>query len=75
MRFPGFWKLHQPMGRHGLLPAGTAIRFSAVPGPQQVARSTPELKAAFERGFEEILAAGGGGAGKRPSSNEGSVFE
>jgi len=28
---------------------------------QEVARSTPELKAAFERGFEEILAAGGGG--------------
>jgi TetR/AcrR family transcriptional repressor of nem operon len=27
---------------------------------QEVARSTPELKAAFERGFEEILAAGGG---------------
>jgi TetR/AcrR family transcriptional repressor of nem operon len=26
----------------------------------EVARSTPELKAAFERGFEEILAAGGG---------------
>ncbi len=28
---------------------------------QEVARSTPELKAAFERGLEEILAAGGGG--------------
>jgi TetR/AcrR family transcriptional repressor of nem operon len=27
---------------------------------QEIARSTPELKAAFERGFEEILAAGGG---------------
>jgi TetR/AcrR family transcriptional regulator, transcriptional repressor for nem operon len=27
---------------------------------QEVARSTPELKAAFERGFEEILDAGGG---------------
>ena len=27
---------------------------------QEVARSTPELKAAFERGFEEILAAKGG---------------
>src|SRR5277367_2477441 len=27
---------------------------------QDVARSTPELKAAFERGFEEILAARGG---------------
>lgn len=27
---------------------------------QEVARSTPELKAAFERGFEEILAAQGG---------------
>src|SRR6201987_5431030 len=27
---------------------------------QEVARSTPELKAAFERGFEEILSAGGG---------------
>jgi TetR/AcrR family transcriptional regulator, transcriptional repressor for nem operon len=26
----------------------------------EVARSTPELKAAFERGFEEILSAGGG---------------
>jgi len=26
----------------------------------EVARSTPEIKAAFERGFEEILAAGGG---------------
>jgi TetR/AcrR family transcriptional repressor of nem operon len=28
-------------------------------GPE-VARSTPELKAAFERGLEEILSAGGG---------------
>jgi TetR/AcrR family transcriptional repressor of nem operon len=28
-------------------------------GPE-VARSTPELKAAFERGFEEILSAQGG---------------
>ena len=28
---------------------------------QEVARSTPELKAAFERGFEEILSASGGG--------------
>lgn len=27
---------------------------------QEVARSTPELKTAFERGFEEILSAGGG---------------
>ena len=27
---------------------------------QEVARSTPELKAAFERGFEEILATRGG---------------
>lgn len=27
---------------------------------QEVARSTPELKAAFERGFEEILFATGG---------------
>ena len=27
---------------------------------QEVARSTPELKAAFERGFEEILSARGG---------------
>jgi TetR/AcrR family transcriptional repressor of nem operon len=27
---------------------------------QEVARSTPDLKAAFERGFEEILSAGGG---------------
>jgi TetR/AcrR family transcriptional repressor of nem operon len=27
---------------------------------QEVARSTPELKAAFERGFEEILSASGG---------------
>jgi TetR/AcrR family transcriptional repressor of nem operon len=27
---------------------------------QQVARSTPELKTAFEQGFEEILSAGGG---------------
>ena len=27
---------------------------------QEVARSSPELKAAFERGFEEILSAGGG---------------
>ena len=27
---------------------------------QEVARSTPELKTAFERGFEEILAAKGG---------------
>jgi len=27
---------------------------------QEVARSAPELKAAFERGFEEILSAGGG---------------
>jgi TetR/AcrR family transcriptional repressor of nem operon len=27
---------------------------------QEVARSTPELKATFERGFEEILAAGNG---------------
>ena len=27
---------------------------------QEVARSTPELKAAFERGFEEILSAQGG---------------
>jgi TetR/AcrR family transcriptional regulator, transcriptional repressor for nem operon len=27
---------------------------------QEIARSTPELKAAFERGLEEILAAGGG---------------
>ena len=27
---------------------------------QEVARSTPELKAAFERGFEEILSANGG---------------
>ena len=27
---------------------------------QEVARSTPELKAAFQRGFEEILAANGG---------------
>jgi TetR/AcrR family transcriptional regulator, transcriptional repressor for nem operon len=27
---------------------------------QEVARSTPELKSAFERGFEEILAAGDG---------------
>ena len=27
---------------------------------QEVARSTPELKAAFERGFEEIVAARGG---------------
>ena len=27
---------------------------------QEVARSTPELRAAFERGFEEILAAKGG---------------
>src|ERR1700740_830696 len=27
---------------------------------QEVARSTPELKAAFERGLEEILSAGGG---------------
>jgi TetR/AcrR family transcriptional regulator, transcriptional repressor for nem operon len=27
---------------------------------QEVARSTPELKAAFERAFEEILAARGG---------------
>jgi TetR/AcrR family transcriptional repressor of nem operon len=26
---------------------------------QEVARSTPELKAAFERGFEEILSATG----------------
>jgi TetR/AcrR family transcriptional repressor of nem operon len=26
---------------------------------QEVARSTPELKTAFERGFEEILSAGG----------------
>lgn len=26
----------------------------------EVARSTPELKAAFERGFEEILSASGG---------------
>jgi TetR/AcrR family transcriptional repressor of nem operon len=28
-------------------------------GPE-VARSTPQLKAAFERGLEEILSAGGG---------------
>ena len=28
---------------------------------QEVARSTPELKAAFERGFEEILSARGEG--------------
>jgi TetR/AcrR family transcriptional repressor of nem operon len=28
--------------------------------PQEVARSTPELKAGFERGFEEILGARGG---------------
>jgi TetR/AcrR family transcriptional regulator, transcriptional repressor for nem operon len=27
---------------------------------QEIARSTPELKVAFERGLEEILAAGGG---------------
>jgi TetR/AcrR family transcriptional regulator, transcriptional repressor for nem operon len=27
---------------------------------QEVARSTPEFKAAFKRGFEEILAARGG---------------
>ena len=27
---------------------------------QEVARSTPELKAALERGFEEIISAGGG---------------
>jgi TetR/AcrR family transcriptional regulator, transcriptional repressor for nem operon len=27
---------------------------------QEIARSTPELKAAFERGLEEILSAGGG---------------
>src|SRR5215831_12305959 len=27
---------------------------------QEVARSTPELKVAFEQGFEEILSAGGG---------------
>jgi TetR/AcrR family transcriptional repressor of nem operon len=27
---------------------------------QEVARSTPELKAAFEQGFQEILSAGGG---------------
>jgi TetR/AcrR family transcriptional repressor of nem operon len=27
---------------------------------QEVARSSPELKAAFEHGFEEILSAGGG---------------
>jgi TetR/AcrR family transcriptional regulator, transcriptional repressor for nem operon len=27
---------------------------------QEVARSTPELRAAFERGFEEILSATGG---------------
>jgi TetR/AcrR family transcriptional regulator, transcriptional repressor for nem operon len=27
---------------------------------QEVARSTPELKAAFEQGLEEILSAGGG---------------
>jgi TetR/AcrR family transcriptional repressor of nem operon len=27
---------------------------------QEVARSTPELKTAFEQGFEEILAARGG---------------
>jgi len=27
---------------------------------QEVARSAPELKAAFERGFEEILSAAGG---------------
>jgi TetR/AcrR family transcriptional regulator, transcriptional repressor for nem operon len=27
---------------------------------QEIARSTPELKAAFEQGFEEILSAGGG---------------
>ncbi|MBV8114277.1 MAG: TetR/AcrR family transcriptional regulator [Silvibacterium sp.] len=27
---------------------------------QEIARSTPELKTAFERGLEEILAAGGG---------------
>jgi TetR/AcrR family transcriptional repressor of nem operon len=27
---------------------------------QEIARSTPELKAVFERGFEEILSAGGG---------------
>ena len=27
---------------------------------QEVARSTPELKAAFEGGFEEILSANGG---------------
>jgi TetR/AcrR family transcriptional repressor of nem operon len=26
---------------------------------QEVARSTPDLKAAFERGFEKILAVGG----------------
>ena len=36
---------------------------------QEVARSTPELKAAFERGFEEILALGVGTA-KRPSSSQ-----
>jgi len=35
---------------------------------QQVARSKPELKAAFERGFEEILAARDA-TGKRPSSS------
>ena len=33
---------------------------------QEVARSTPELKAAFERGFEEILSAGAA-TGKKPS--------
>ena len=27
---------------------------------QEVARSTPELKAALEQGFEEIISAGGG---------------
>jgi TetR/AcrR family transcriptional regulator, transcriptional repressor for nem operon len=38
--------------------AGDGCTMAAL-GPE-VARSTPELKAAFERGFEEILSAGGG---------------
>jgi TetR/AcrR family transcriptional repressor of nem operon len=37
---------------------GDGCTWSAL--AQEVARSTPELKAAFEKGFEEILSASGG---------------
>jgi TetR/AcrR family transcriptional repressor of nem operon len=44
-------RLHRDNPGDGCTMAGLA---------QEIARSTPELKAAFEGGFEEILSAGGG---------------